>query len=158
MAIYMKYGDIKGDVTQSDHKEWLDIGSFQFGVGRAIMTPVGSTANRESSTASVSEVTVTKQMDASGPKFFLEACIGAKGKEVKFDFVQTGDPGATYLTITLSDALVSGYSVSSGGDRPSESISINFTKVEVKYVGTKTDTGAAPPIVVGYNLATAKSS
>lgn len=158
MAIYMKYGDIKGDVTHDKHKEWLQVDSFQFGVGRAIMTRVGSAANREASQASVSEVTVTKMMDASGPKFFLEACVGARGKDVKLDFVTTGDPGETYLTLTLSDALVSGYSLSSGGDRPAESISINFTKVEVKHIGTKSDTGNAPPIVVGYDLATSKSS
>lgn len=154
MAIYMKYGDIKGDATHKGHEAWLDINSFQFGVGRAIMTPVGSTANREASQASVSEVTITKNMDASGPKFFLEACVGIKGAEVKFDFVSTGDPGETYLTMTLTDALVSGYSVSSGGDRPSESISINFTKVQMKHVGAKTDNTAGTPMVVGYNLAT----
>src|SRR3546814_18416299 len=63
MAIYAKIGKINGDATHEDHKQWMTLDSLQWGVGRAIMTPVGSAKNREASEPSVSEVTVTKQMD-----------------------------------------------------------------------------------------------
>lgn len=157
MAIYVKYGSIKGDATHEDHKEWLDVGSLQWGVGRAIMTPSGSSKNREASEPSVSEVTITKQMDASSTSFFTEAVTGVKGTEVKIDLVSTGNPGRTYATYTLSDALVSGYSMSSGGDRPSESISINFAKIEFKYVPTQTENDTGTPTTVSYDLSTTKS-
>jgi type VI secretion system secreted protein Hcp len=39
-----------------------------------------------------------------------------------------------YLTITLSDVLVSSYQEGNGGGgKPTESISLNFTKIEFKY-------------------------
>ena len=89
----------------------------------------GSTANREASEPSVSEVTLTKMMDSSSPKFFTESCTGAAGKKVVIHLVTTGSPGNTYAEYTLTDALVSSYSMSSGGARQSESISLSFTKL-----------------------------
>ena len=56
-----------------------------------------------------------------------------------------------YMVYELEGCGLSGYSVSSGGDRPSESISLNFDKIAFKYclVG---DNLAAQPEVVGYDL------
>ena len=34
-----------------------------------------------------------------------------------------------YLSIELENAMISNYSVSSGGDRPTESLALNFTKI-----------------------------
>jgi len=157
MAIYMKYDGIDGESTQGAHKNWIDIGSLQFGIGRAISNSVGAGANREASEPSVSEITVTKTMDSASPKLFTESATGAAGKTVKIDLVSTGSPGNTYATYTLTNSLISGYSVSTGGDRPSESISISFSKIEFKLTPYGTDGKAGSPVVVSYDLSTAKS-
>lgn len=158
MSIYVKYGKLKGDATDADHKEWLTVSSLQWGVGRAIMTPTGAAANREASQPSVSEVTITKTMDQSSTGFFTEAVTGVKGTEVEIDLVSTGNPGRVYAKYKLYDALVSGYSMSTGGDRPSESISINFSKIEFKYIPSKTENEQGSPVSVSYDLATTKSA
>ncbi|CBS86350.1 Hcp family type VI secretion system effector [Azospirillum lipoferum] len=158
MAIYVKYDGIDGEATHETHKKWLDVSSLQWGVGRAISTPSGSTANREASEPSVSEVTITKQMDSSSPKFFVESCTGAIGKKVQIHLVTTGSPGNTYAEYTLTNALVSAYSMSSGGDRPSESISISFTKMEYKFIPYDDKNKAGTPISVSYDLSTTKSA
>jgi type VI secretion system secreted protein Hcp len=44
-----------------------------------------------------------------------------------------GEDGFTYLTYELSDVFISGYSVSSGGDTPVESVSLNFAKIKSVY-------------------------
>ncbi len=158
MAIYVKYEGIPGEATHENHKQWLDVGSLQWGMGRAISTPSGSTANREASEPSVSEVSITKQMDAASPLFFTEACTGAIGKKVEIHLVSTGNPGNTYAEYVLTNALVSAYSTSSGGDRPSESISISFTKVEYKFIPYDDKNKAGTPTTVSYDLSTTKSA
>lgn len=158
MAIYVKIDGIEGDATHESHKNWVDVGSMQFGVGRAISTPSGRAANREASEPSISEVTLTRELDKSSPKFFKEAVAGKVGKKVQIDLVTTGDPGDTFMTYTLENALVSGYSVSANGSgRPHETISLNFSKIELKY--TPYDAGHKPqaPIVSSYDIATTKS-
>lgn len=161
MAIYLKFkdGSIKGNVTAEGHNDgWIELHSFQFGVGRGIGSPVGKASNREASEPSVSEVTVTKTTDETSPLLFQEAVIG-KSKDVIIHFVRTSaDKLETYLEYTLTNTLVSGFSLSSGGDAPSESVSLNFTKVEVKYTPFDDKHAAGTPVPAGYDMATAKKT
>lgn len=156
MPIYMKYNDIQGDVTADKYTKWIECGSFQWGVGRGIASPTGASADRESSAPSVSEITLTKAQDIASVKLLNEALQG-EGVTVTIDFCKT-DKGnlETYLQYTLTNTMISGYSVSSGGDRPSESISLNFTKVEFKQTQMDATNADASPSTVGYDLATAK--
>ncbi len=152
MAIYMKVDGINGDVTAKGHEKWVDCSSLQWGVGRGIGSPIGRGVERESSAPNISEVVISKEMDASSPYLFTEACIG-KGKKVQFHLVKTsGGNLETYLEYTLTNALVSGFSVSSGGDKPTESVSFNFTKIEMKYTPQKADGTPGSPIPAGYDL------
>jgi len=47
---------------------------------------------------------------------------------------------------------------SSGGDRPSESVSISFTKLEYKFIPYDDKNKAGTPISVSYDLSTTKSA
>ncbi len=155
MAIYANIDGLTGDVTAAGHENWIAFDSLQWGVGRGIHTPTGSSQERESSAPSVSEVTVTKMMDQCSPSLFSEACVGT-AKTVQIHLVKTGQELETYMEYTLTNALISGYSVSSGGDKPSESVSFNFTKVEMKYTPYDNEHNPGSPIPAGYDIALGK--
>lgn len=156
MPIYMKYDTIKGDVTAEGHADWIECNSFQWGVGRGISSPTGSSADREASAPSVSEITVTKNQDMATVKM-LDAAFQGEGVTVTIDFTKT-DKGKleTYLAYTLTNTMISGYSLSSGGDRPSESLSLNFTKVECKLTSMTATNADGTPENVTYDLSAAK--
>jgi type VI secretion system secreted protein Hcp len=158
MAIYLKYEGIDGDTTEHKHMKWIEVMSVQFGVGRAISTRTGAAHSRESSEPSVSEVTIVKQLDASTPKLFVESCTGNKGKKVEIEYVTTGQESEVPLRYELTDVLVSGYSISSSGDRPTESVSLNFTKVEMKYTPYNAKHEPGTPVTVSYDLAGTKTA
>jgi type VI secretion system secreted protein Hcp len=132
MPIYMEFDGIKGHITMQGHEKWIELQSFQWGVGRHISTPMGSGQDREASAPSISEVVVTKVLDAADTGLLSEALSG-EGKLVKIHHCRTGksanEPPQSYLEYELENTLVSGYSISSGGDRPMISVSLNFTKV-----------------------------
>jgi type VI secretion system secreted protein Hcp len=154
MALYMKFGSIKGDVETTAYKDWIDINSFQWGVGRGISSPVGSTADREASHPSVSEVTISKQMDIATNKLVEDALGGEMNNKVEIAYVTTGkNEVKEFLRYILTNTAISGYSVSSGGDRPSESLSLNFTKIEIKYTSLNVDEDGNPAST-NYNLGT----
>jgi type VI secretion system secreted protein Hcp len=157
MAIYMKIDGINGDATQAQHKDWIVLHSFQWGIGRGISTPVGAAQRREASEPSVSEVVITKPLDAASVLLCQEAAIGKDGKTVKIDFCRTDKEGTPYLQVILTNTLISGYSTSSAGDAPSESISLNFTKVEYSETGPNEKNAGGNPVKFAYNLATAGS-
>lgn len=158
MAIYLKLGAIAGSVTAAGYADWVECSSMQLGIGKAVSTPIGSTANRECSTASVSEITVSKQLDKSSIALFKSTVAGAdKAALLKIHLVKTdGASIVPYVEYEFENTLVSGYSVSSGGDRPSESISLNFTKMQVKYVESNATATEGNPTVAGFDLSTGK--
>jgi type VI secretion system secreted protein Hcp len=158
MPIYMKIDSINGEVTAAGYEKWIDVSSLQFGIGRAISTPVGGGSKRESGHPSISEITLSKQFDTASIDLFSWSTAGAS-KLVKIDMVQTGDKDkvSAYLHFELTNTLISGYSMSSGGDKPSESLSLNFTKITEKYIPYDSDNKAGQPIVKGYDLTTAKT-
>lgn len=159
MAIFMKYGTEKGEVSAEGYKEWIEMGSLQWGVGRGISAGVGGGSKRESSAPSVSEITVSKTLDSFSPIAFKES-LGGKGCTVKLDITRTDDAGThhAFQKYILENVLISGYSVSSGGDRPSESLSLNFTKVDSEYIKIDDKYAETTTGHVIYDLSLAKTT
>ncbi len=158
MAIYMNYNNIKGDVTETGHPSWIELSSFQWGMGRGISSTVGSSADRESSAPSVSEVVVSKDNDVATGKLMQEAFSG-HGQTVKIDFTRTSkDKQEIYLSLTLTDTMISGYSHTSSGDRPTETLSLNFTKVQFSTTQMTAVGEDGQPDHLIYDLATAATS
>jgi type VI secretion system secreted protein Hcp len=155
MPIYMKFTNpaINGDVTTAGYTQQILLNSLQWGVGRAIGAATGKSGNREGSTPTVSEITVSKEFDNASGGLLKEALgTGTKGTAV-ISFVRTDDGGAkVYLVATLTDVALSSFSLSSGGDRPSESLSLNFTKIEWKFTPTNPDGTDGSPYPVTYDL------
>jgi len=158
MGIYMDFDGIKGEATQQDHKKWSDVLSLSWGAGRAISTTAGSSQNREASEPHLSDVSIVKLFDASSPKLFTESCAGNEGETVKIDLTTTGSPSVVFCTYTLTNALIGSYSVNTSGDRPTESISISYTKMEFKFTPYDDKNKAGTPTTVSYDLATTKKS
>jgi len=124
-------------VKEAAHKSWIELTSVQWGVGRGMNAPTGTSASREASVPNVSEIVVGKMMDEASPLLFQESLTGG-GVTAVIDFVR-GD-GSVYLRLTMSETLIAAYSASTGGDKPTESLSLNFKKLEVKL-----DPGTPPP-------------
>ena len=157
MPIYVNYDSlaIKGDVTEGNHSNWIEVSSLQWGVGRGISSPTGASADRESSAPSVSEVVVTKDQDIATIGL-VTAALQGDGVKVEIHFCRTNkDQMDVYLKIELENVMISGYSVSSGGDRPTESISFNFTKITVLGTQMGKDGKAAENANISYDLSTA---
>lgn len=137
---------INGDSVVNGHDKWITIASLQMGVGRAISSS-GGRGDRETSNPSFSELTLTKSTDIASADLFMQAICGKSLGKAEIHFVQTGGSDKkqqVYLKIELTDAIVSSYSASSGGDRPSESFSLNFTQISYQYdafSGDKITTG-----------------
>jgi len=117
----------------------VPITSLQWGEGRGISTPSGGT--REASLPSFSEVTITKMMDSASPQLAMLAANG-DGTATCVITIKHRTTGLALYTLTLEKVYISGYSASSGGDVPSESLSLNYTKITWVYQKMD-DTGKA---------------
>src|SRR5690348_3207366 len=135
MPIYMGFFDqpnvlsrtIRGDVKAKGYEGWIELESAQVGVSRHVTSASGRGTNKDQ--PSVSEIVITKALDAASTALFRQSTWG-EGQMVIIAFVKDG---TAYMTIILRDTLISNYSVSGhGGDahgKPMESLSLNFTGI-----------------------------
>jgi type VI secretion system secreted protein Hcp len=160
MAIYMKYGDIAGRTTTEGFAGWMECNSFQFGGGRGIASAAGKGTNREASEPSLSEITITREWDAEASSLlFQESVMGSLDTKVFFKFTATAKGVVeTFMEVNLEQVGISGYSMSSGGDKPSESLSLNFGKIEFVPYKQEEDLSLAKGTPVSYNLVTMKAN
>jgi type VI secretion system secreted protein Hcp len=128
---------IKGESSDTKHKDTIEISSFSWG-----MTQTGSSAGGGGAgKVSVHDISITKSVDKSSPKLMLQCCTGQHIPTAMLYYSKVLPLGARveYLKIKLSDILVSGYNFAPGGGgggglTPTDSISLNFTKIEMTYI------------------------
>jgi type VI secretion system secreted protein Hcp len=164
MAIYMKLTlgkEIKGDVTAEGFEDWIGIQSWQYGSGRAVSMHVGSTANREASMPSLSEMSMSKSMDSSSGMLAQKALAGLEVGTAEIALVRTGGKGEAerVATFKLEGVVISGYSVSAGeGGAPQENFSLSYTKLEGDFVGSDPSHKNGKEMKFSYDLSTGKLS
>jgi type VI secretion system secreted protein Hcp len=161
MPVFMQYGSIQGDSKSSNHANWIELDSISWGVSRGIGSATASEADREGTTPSVGEIVVTKKTDVASNDLLRAALAGGPagaGTTVQIDFTTSSTSGddTVYMSFSLTNTLISGYSVSSGGDTPHESLTLNFTVVQITYTPTGASNAAGANNVVNYDLAAQK--
>lgn len=141
MAIYLKIDKIPGSTTDDAHKNQIELNSFQWGAGIGVSSARGG--DRTSSEPSVSEITATKVTDKASEKLFKALLMGDPvGQATIFFTAAIKGTSVDYASVVLDDVIISGFSMSSGGERPTESISLNFTKFDWSFSGLdQTQTG-----------------
>lgn len=167
-AIYMKFEGgnelIKGNVTVPGFEDYIEVNSFQWGVGRAISSsPKGGARDIEASAPNFSEIVVTRASDEIVPLFMSASTVGRGYDKITIAFYNFGgeqppDPKTPYLKYELKNVLISGYSLSSGGDRPSESLSLNYTAIQITSIPFDDAGKPGTPIVRKWDIATGRAT
>jgi type VI secretion system secreted protein Hcp len=107
----------------------IDVLSWSFGVSQSASTSGGGGGAGK---VTFKDFTFTKKIDKSSSALFLACASGQHIPQVVLSVVD--DKGSPIGTVSFQDVIVSDFTTSaSGGDAPSESISLNYTKIEIKY-------------------------
>ena len=159
MAIYMKLGSAQGDVTESGHVGQVELIDIRWSMSRTIRSAVGVGKNRESTSAYVSEVTVTKYIDSASSNIAQNAFVGeAQTCTIDFTRVDKGQE-AVYRSIALTAAIISGLvNQGSGSDRPVEVLTLNFTEIAITDTTEASQGTTGSNSTVTYDLTTAQTT
>ena len=115
-------------------------------------------SNREATLPSISEITITKPLDASSSGLFKASVTGDAGVVVEIHIVSTrSDQPEKFATYKMEDVLISSYSVSAAeSSAPYESISLSFAKIEADLTHADKTNKNTKNMKVGYDLTLAK--
>ncbi len=87
-----------------------------------------------------------------------QACAnGSHIKEGKLTVRKSGDKQQEYYKITFWDLLVSSVQLSGSSEEPMESVSLNYSKIEVEYAPQDASGELGAPVFFKYDLKENKS-
>ena len=100
----------------------------------------------------MTDLHVSANLSRASPQLLLACASGKHIKSAVLTGRKAGKGQAEFLTFSLSDVLVSGYQTGgSAAEAPLDSISLNFSKIEVSYKQQKADGSLAQAIRVGWD-------
>jgi type VI secretion system secreted protein Hcp len=140
--VFLELDGIQGESTAVGFENQIELGSLQLGV---------SSGNAKTG-PSFSEATVTKQLDKSSPQLMLRAANGTTIPSAKVRFTTAGqEKPVVYLRYCFTGVRITGFSQSSGGDRPTESISFSYATIVQSYT-QGSETGGGTVFAAGWDL------
>lgn len=152
---FVEIDGIKGESRDSKAADSIDIQSFSFGVTNSGSTQIGGGAG--AGRASFSSFKFNKHYDASSPPLFAASASGKHIDDATFSFRRTGENPATFLTVKLTDVLVTGYQQGGTKEPPLlEAVSLDASKIEIEYKPQLADGSLGTPVRAWYDLATSK--
>lgn len=161
MPAFLKLGDIKGQATDADHKDWIILQSLSGAIYRSIPENARDQQRTQGSTV-LGDVVIVRELDISSTKL-QEACAnGTFFSEVQIDLCSTiGNKQEPYLQYKLKNVIVTSYSfhgTASGDPLPTEEVTLGYSEVEWNYIVLNPETGKKGGNVPGkYNPAKGKS-
>jgi type VI secretion system secreted protein Hcp len=135
--IFAKIGDIKGESLDAKHKGEVEVLSWSWGVSRPASPTPGSGAS--TGKASFHDFVITHHIDKSSPLLLRACATGEHIKEATITVRKAGKAQQEYLTVKMSDVLVSNVSQGGAEGGTSETVSLVFAKVEYEYKPQKID-------------------
>ena len=159
MAIYLKFGNVKGNVTADGFAGQIAVTRVKFNVSRNVSMEAGNLSNRESTKPNLSPITITKKADNSVAALFKEALTGSAGQEATITFVRTGDKVQEFMAYKLSNCIISSYDIDAeGDDAPVEELTLSYSAIEVSYKDHDASNKAGNPQRVSYDVKAAKAA
>lgn len=134
MEIYLQIPEIPGDVyTDKVHQNWIVVESISHQLEQAESTYSGT---RTAGKVHMGNFVIVKRIDRASPKLYLFGCNGRQIPEMTVDVVTTTSKGKIiFMQYKLKGVMVTSVQpvVVAGEDRPSETVSFNFGKIEWNY-------------------------
>jgi type VI secretion system secreted protein Hcp len=135
MAIdsFLKLGTLKGESVVKGFEDQIQLLSWGWG-----MTQSGTTHTASGGGAGkvdVSDLQISKHVDAASPMLALACCKGTHYDTATLTMRKAGGTALEYVTLTLTDLIVTSYSVSEGGggDLLTDTFTLNFGKFKFSF-------------------------
>ena len=153
MPYFLRIEGIAGESTDAKHKGEIEVESFSWGVAQSAAPGGGGGAGR----ASFEDLNVVTPFSRASPRL-MQAC--ATGEHLRSAVLTGRRSGGKaqfeFMTLTLSDVLVSAYrSSAASADRvvPGDEFSLAYSKLQIEHVAQAPTGAAGDATVAGFDVA-----
>ena len=150
--LFLRIDDVKGESRDRTHVGEIEALAWSFGASNSGSPHTGGGAGV--GRVSLQNLSITKYVDKSSPVLLLACCTGKHHRSARLTVRKAGEHQLEFLVIELTEVTVSSISAagSSGDDRPSESLSLDFAKLKYSYTPQKVDGSADVAVSMGWDV------
>lgn len=151
---FLKIDGIESESVDHKHKGEIEVESFSWGETQAGTSGAGggSGAGR----VKPQDFHFVKKLDKASPVLMMACATGAHYKMATLTARKAGGGQQEYLTVKMSDVLISSYQTGGSGQSdivPQDQVSLNFSKLEISYKEQKPDGSLGGEVKQGYDFA-----
>lgn len=157
--IYLKLDGLPGESMDHQHKDWIEVESFNWGVDNPASFAIGQ--GGQATQAHIAAISLQKQCDKSSVAMF-KACT--TGKHIPKGTISClkldGENRVEYLKIDLTDIMVSNFQWSGNGGEHlvHEHVSLVFAEFKEAYKLQQDKGSAGGNTDFGFNIQTSKAT
>ncbi|HUT13151.1 MAG TPA: type VI secretion system tube protein Hcp [Thermoguttaceae bacterium] len=130
--MFLQVGDIRGDSTDRDHREWIEVHAFHFGGVASFGGIIGG--GQQSVTLELEDFQFVVPLSKASPQLFEELLRGRQLPEATLHVVRPADR-QRFLEWDLRDVLITSYDVASvaGEPVPLEAVCLRAREAQMSY-------------------------
>jgi type VI secretion system secreted protein Hcp len=149
---FLKLDGIDGESHDDKFKNHIEVLSWSWGETQAGTFAGGGGGG--AGKVSMQDFHFVMKANKATPKLMLACANGQHIKEGTLTARKAGGKQEPYMSVKLSDVLVSSYQTggSDGDVVPTDQVSLNFSKIEMEYKEQKADGSMASPIHAGWDV------
>lgn len=139
--MFIKFDGVDGESKDDKHEKWIDVLSMQWDNVSSRSVPARPRRiarpqrGARAGDADITSLTLSKSYDAASVNLMQACANGTHFASVLIEMTTSEAEGARFMKIELENVYVSSYSLSGGeGSVPTESVTLNFAKVDYAYI------------------------
>lgn len=151
-AVYfLQIDGINGESTDRNHKDWIDIDSFSWGVSNS--GTVGTRGGASSGKTVFSPFSWTQQVDKSVPPMLVGVASGKHYQDATLDVSQaTAKSTGVFFQMKFDDVLLTNLDIAGTGGVPGVAGALVYSKITMTYRPQNADGSLGAPIIGGWDL------
>ena len=151
--MFLKLNGVDGESKDKSHKKEIDVLSWSWGMANSGTAHVGGGAG--AGKVSVQDLSVCKYIDSSSPKLMLACCSGTHYDDALLIVGKAGGNPVEYIKVKMEKVFITAVTAgaTSGDDRLTENIILNFGKVSVDYTPQDEKGAAGTAIPFAWDIA-----
>jgi type VI secretion system secreted protein Hcp len=129
--VFLKINGVPGESKDSKHKDQIDVLSYSWGITQTGAMSYGGGGG--AGKANFGDFSFMMRMNKATPKLMQAVANGSHIQDAILTCRKAGEKQQEYMIYKFFDLLISSYQTSASSEEPTESVSFNFSKMEMEY-------------------------
>ena len=131
---FMKIGNIKGNSTEANHKDWAEITEVSLGVGNPVNAVQAAKGKSSGGASTHADINVKMEIDKTLPEMMAYCSVGKCWDKAEFEICEEGEK-TPLLRVELGEkvAITSCSVEADAAGTPRVNLRIGFAKITWKY-------------------------